>query len=114
MGAVARYGVSLLALRALGPSLPWGTLMVNVVGSAILGALLEGAEHVDMHPHARAAVGTGCLGAFTTYSTFSIETVRLMERGDLGWGLANVLSNSVFAVGAAYIGIRAVRWWLAP
>jgi len=107
-GAMARYGVGLATVSALGPRVPWGTLVVNVVGSAALGAALEGGT--TLSPGMRLMWTTGFLGAFTTFSTFSVETVRLVERGALSWAAASVLGNVVLGLLGAGLGIAAVRW----
>lgn len=112
LGAVARFGVSLAAARALGPSLPWGTFLVNVLGSICLGALMEASLQAEWSPQLKVLLTTGFLGAFTTFSTFSVETVRLVERGDLGFALGSVLGNGVLGIGGAFLGILAARWWL--
>jgi CrcB protein len=75
-GAVARYLVSVVALAWLGPGFPWGTLAVNVAGSAAIG-LAAGA---GLEGSARLLVVTGFLGGFTTFSAFSLETGLLFER----------------------------------
>ncbi|MDX3525313.1 fluoride efflux transporter CrcB [Streptomyces sp. ID05-39B] len=87
---------------------PWGTLVVNVVGSAILGlvtgAALAGAAGSDL----RLLLGTGFCGALTTYSTFSYETLRLTETGAGLQAAANVVVSVAAGVGAAFAGV-----WLA-
>ncbi len=75
-GSVARYLVSLLALSQLGAGFPWGTLAVNVAGSALIG-LAAGA---GLQGEARLLLVTGFLGGFTTFSAFSLETAALAER----------------------------------
>lgn len=114
LGAVARFGVGLLAVEVLGPRLPWGTFAVNVLGSVLLGAILEWTLlSPSLTPGTRALLTTGFLGAFTTFSTFSVETVRLIERGDLVWAGGAVLGNVLLGLLGATAGIAAARWWLA-
>lgn len=108
LGAVSRYGISEWARRRLGDALPWGTLFVNVVGSLLLGLLLGLAlREVGTRGH-RAAFGTGFLGAFTTFSTFSNETVLMYQQGKLTGAVLNVVLNLVAGIGAAIAGL-----WLA-
>jgi fluoride exporter len=105
IGAVARYLVT-LGLARWGP-LPWGTLVVNVVGSFVLGALLEAAARDPRIPlEAKALIGTGFCGGLTTFSTFSVETLRLPP----GAALANVGANLGLALGSAGAGILIIRW----
>ncbi len=113
LGALARFGVGVLAVELLGPRLPWGTLLVNVAGSIALGVLMEWTLlSPSLSPGARALLTTGFLGAFTTFSTFSVETVRLLERGDLGWAAANLLGSVTLGLLGAAGGVAAARWWL--
>ena len=108
LGAVSRYGISEWARKRLGDALPWGTLFVNVVGSLLLGLLLGLAlREVGTRGH-RAAFGTGFLGAFTTFSTFSNETVLMYQQGKLTGAVLNVVLNLVVGIGAAIAGL-----WLA-
>ncbi len=81
-GAVARYGVSVLMMQHVGGGFPWGTLAANLVGCFLLG-LLDGfvVSGQLVSAEARLLLGTGFLGAFTTFSTFSVETIRALEVG---------------------------------
>ncbi|MEV4229899.1 fluoride efflux transporter CrcB [Streptomyces bobili] len=108
VGAPLRY-LTDRAVQARHDSVfPWGTLVVNVVGCAILGlvtgAALAGAADADL----RLLLGTGFCGALTTYSTFSYETLRLTETGAGLHAAANVLGSVAAGVGAAFGGV-----WLA-
>ncbi len=110
LGALARHGTGALCERWFDPSLPWGTFTVNALGSFLLGLLVEtiaGNESID--PGLQAMLATGLLGAFTTFSTFSVQSVRLMERGDYGWAAANVLGNVVVGLSLAALGVAAAR-----
>ncbi|MDA8592422.1 CrcB family protein [Planctomycetota bacterium] len=105
IGAVARYGVS----RALaGAALPFGTLLVNVVGSLAIGALWAWIEAGNGHESHRQFVAVGLLGALTTFSTFSLEVVLLMRDGSMGTAALVVALNVVLAVGAARLGMALV------
>ena len=109
-GAVARYGVSVAALRWLGPGFPYGTLLVNLLGCFLLGALTElTLEEGLLSPEWRTVAGTGFLGAFTTFSTFGVETVRAMETGHWGVAAANVAVNVVAGLALAAVGFWAAR-----
>lgn len=96
LGALARYGVSLLALRWLGEEFPYGTLFVNLSGCFLLGVIAElTMEDAGLAPETRAIVGTGFVGAFTTFSTFGVETYRAMQAGSWGVAASNVAINVV-------------------
>lgn len=96
LGALARYGVSLVALRWLGEEFPYGTLFVNLSGCFLLGVIAElTMEDAGLAPETRAIVGTGFVGAFTTFSTFGVETYRAMQAGSWGVAASNVAINVV-------------------
>ncbi len=110
LGALARHGTGALCERLLGPDLPWGTFAVNALGSFLLGVLLEGFARNDaVPPGVQAMAVTGFLGAFTTFSTYSVQSVRLVERGDYGWAAANVVGNVVVGLALAGMGIALAR-----
>jgi len=96
LGALARYGVTLAALRWLGEDFPYGTLCVNLAGCFLLGVLAElTMEDAGLAPQTRAILGTGFLGAFTTFSTFGMDTYRAMQAGAWGVAASNVAINVV-------------------
>lgn len=110
VGALARFWVSGGVYALLGKSFPWGTLTVNVLGSFVMGFLFVlFLERLAAAPEWRAAVLVGFLGAFTTFSTFSIETLALMEQGALGKALANALVSVVVCVLACWLGAVLAR-----
>lgn len=84
---------------------PWGTLAVNVIGSLILGVVTGAVTAGGASPQVQLAVGTGFCGALTTYSTFSYETLRLLEDDARLFAAANVVASIVAGVGAAFLGI---------
>ncbi len=106
LGALARYGVSVAALRWLGEGFPYGTLCVNLIGCFLLGVVaqftLDGAGFA---PQTRAIVGTGFLGAFTTFSTFGVETYRAIEAGAWATAASNVAINVIGGLALAAAGI---------
>ncbi len=108
LGAVSRHGVALAAERAAGAGFPWGTLIVNAIGSILLGFLLESVVRAGWSNEVKLALGTGFLGAFTTFSTFSVETVRLIEAGRYAAAGGNAVGNVALGLGGAMLGI-----WLA-
>ena len=105
-GALGRYAVGGLVLRGRETAFPWGTLVVNVSGCFLLGLVFTVlTERFAVAPVLRTALTVGFLGAYTTYSTFALETARLIEDGALGLGLANVALSAVAGLGAVWLGI---------
>lgn len=110
LGCVARYVVSGWVYSLAGKSLPYGTLAVNVIGSLLLGLIMEGSlRSTLLSPELRFGMTVGFMGGFTTFSTFSYETVRLLEEGSLVAAGANVLLHVTVCVAAALIGIYLAR-----
>lgn len=104
-GAVARYLVSLRVQAWVGTGFPWGTLAVNLIGCVLLGLVMWLTTGFVATPEGRALVAVGFLGAFTTFSTFGIETVLLLQRGELVRAGGYVMASVVFGVLGAFIGL---------
>jgi len=106
VGSVARYGVGLAASRWFGAEFPWGTLLVNVAGGLAMGLLAAriGPENETV----RLALGVGLLGGFTTFSAFSLESVRLMQHQP---GLAGlyIAASLALSIGACWAGLSLGR-----
>ena len=102
-GANARYFLSRYAAKIMGPVFPYGTLVINVSGSVVVGFFMIWAtERALVEPRWRLLLVVGFCGAYTTFSTFTFETVRLAEEGDYGDAVRNVgLSLVIGAVAAA-------------
>ncbi|GAB6051374.1 hypothetical protein JCM17960_01940 [Magnetospira thiophila] len=111
VGAVARHGVSAKMTQWFGHGFPYGTLAVNILGSLLLGMLAEAvARSWDPSPELRDALRVGFLGAFTTFSTFSLDFYTLvMERHDYVAGAVYVLGSLLFGLGALIGGLLLVR-----
>ena len=107
-GALSRYGLALLAINLFGKGFPFGTLIANFVGSLLMGLLFGLVEAEHLVPEARMALGVGFLGALTTFSTFSLDTLLLMQHGDWLKALLNVFLNVGLSLTAAYIGLTLV------
>ena len=107
LGGVARYGLSGLIARSFGETFPWGTLVVNVAGSFLIGMVA-----VVTGPDGRLLVGTaarqfmmvGVLGGFTTFSSFSLQTLTLIQDGEWLYAAGNVLSSVLFCLAAVWLG----------
>ncbi len=115
-GSLARYGVTLAMARALGSAFPWGTILINILGSALIGwfasATLPSAP-MEEFKHLRVLVMTGFCGGFTTFSAFSLQTLGLLQEGDMLGALANVALSVLLCVGAVALGWMAgERGWL--
>lgn len=113
LGGGLRHLIGLLSLRLLGPAFPYGTLMINVAGAALMGAIagLFATGIVGGGQDLRLFLTTGMLGGFTTWSTFSLDTVTLWERGQPVAAFAYVaasLTLSLLALGLMLIVAR--RW----
>ena len=88
---------------------PWGTITVNVLGSLILGIVAGAVTAGAASPQVQLALGTGFCGALTTYSTFSYETLRLLEDDARLFAAANVVASIVAGLGAAFLGVAISR-----
>ena len=110
VGSVLRYAVSTGVYSMLGRNFPYGTLAVNVIGSFLMGLLFVlMVERLDMSAVWRMAILVGFLGAFTTFSTFSIETVNLLQGGDFMRAFLNVTVSVAFCLVATWVGFRLGR-----
>jgi CrcB protein len=105
-GALLRYWVSNAVHLLAGRDFPYGTLTVNVTGSLAMGAVyVLLIERMDVDPLWRGALLIGLLGAFTTFSTFSIETLALLENGEPVKAIVNVLASVSICIVACWIGM---------
>jgi CrcB protein len=104
-GAVARYRLDqAVAARAQGV-FPWGTLTINVTGSLLLGLITGLALHHGLGRSAKVVLGTGFCGAYTTFSTFTFETVRLVEEGAVAEAWRNAAGTLAAGAAAAALGL---------
>jgi CrcB protein len=101
IGAPARFLIDRLVQARRGGPFPWGTLVINVAGSALLGFLLGAQRHLGLPPAAVDLLGTGLCGGLTTFSTFGYETLRLLEEGSITEAGFNLLGSVVAGVLAA-------------
>ncbi|HUO63654.1 MAG TPA: fluoride efflux transporter CrcB [Terriglobales bacterium] len=115
VGTAARYGVGGLAARWWGAEFPYGTLMVNVTGSFLIGLIQQvGLSTLAVSDTTRLVLTVGVMGGFTTYSSFSYETVRLVEEGSWLQAGANVVLTTGLCLGVCALGLvlgRVVVGW---
>ena len=110
LGALARYGSVRLLTAWLGPAFPYGTLAINVIGSSVAGWLfVRLVESGGGTETLRALLIVGFLGAFTTFSAFSVETLRLFDAGHAGLAAFNVIANLVLCLCGAALGVGLAR-----
>jgi CrcB protein len=110
LGSLARYGVALWVQQRVGGAFPSGTFLVNISGCLIMGIVMTLlTEGGVVHPNWRFLVPIGFIGAYTTFSTFELETFRAVEEG--GWliALSNVIFSVIVGFVALWIGVVATR-----
>jgi CrcB protein len=109
-GTGARYLLSGWLLRAAGPGFPWGTLAVNVLGSFLLGLIMQVSLTTGLIPPTlRLALATGVMGGFTTYSTFNYETLQYLQQNDWLAACANVAVTLLVCLVAGALGLLGGR-----
>ena len=110
VGAFARYGQSIAVQGLLGRDFPAATLSINVLGSFLMGLLyFATVDRFEINPELRTGILTGGLGAYTTFSTFSLETLNLIEGGEWGKAALYVGASVVLSIGAALLGAFVAR-----
>lgn len=110
IGSALRYHAGKLALALVGPGWPWGTLFVNVAGGLCMGLLVGSLALRGVGGEStRLFVAVGILGGFTTFSAFSLETVLMIERGEIASALTYILVSVIASVGALALGLGIAR-----
>lgn len=114
LGSMARYGVNVWSGRVFGTEFPWHTLIVNVLGCFIMGALTGlMAQKLNVSQEVRAFLTTGILGGLTTFSAFSLDVALLVERKATVAAGAYVAASVLFSLAAVFAGLHLIRT-LAP
>ena len=109
-GAMSRFGVTNVVQSILGKGFPYGTMTANIAGSLLMGLLyVLFLERLAGNEELRLALTTGFLGAFTTFSTFSVETLLLFEGGELIKAASNVVITVIVCLFAAWLGMKLGR-----
>jgi len=104
IGALLRSGISVSMVRTASEHFPYGTLLVNIAGSLVIGILWAFHEKEPFSDKTGAFVFVGLLGAFTTFSTYGLDTMRLVQEGRFFAGGLNVIANNVGAIAAVVLG----------
>lgn len=109
IGAVARYGVSIISTHFTGNCFPWATLIVNVIGSFLMGILIVKLSEWMVSQDLKLFYTTGVLGAFTTFSTFSFDAVTLWQRGDMLHAVIYMMASVILSIGALLFALWFVK-----
>ncbi|GHA12727.1 putative fluoride ion transporter CrcB [Devosia pacifica] len=111
IGAIGRYGLSVLFGRLLPTGFPAATLVANILGSIAMGLFIGwlARSTPSWQAELRLFVAIGLLGGFTTFSSFSLDTVALLERGAYGQALAYILASVVISVFGLFVGLSLIR-----
>ena len=114
VGSVGRYLASTFTYKLFNnPVFPWGTLMVNATGSLLIGFLWGLSEENLLSSNARTFLFVGILGGFTTFSSFSLETMNLIRSGEVAYSIFNILLNNITGIALAFAGFFAARMLLS-
>ena len=111
VGALLRFIIATAVQRGL---FPWGTLAVNLLGCFVIGLLFQLFETLPLPENGRLFIFTGMLGALTTFSTYGLDTVRLLRNGLPGWGVLNIIGNNVLGILFVLGGIWLARLIFPP
>ena len=110
IGAAMRHGINLATARALGTAFPYGTLLINISGSFIMGLVAAYfAFKGDASQHWRLFLTTGILGGYTTFSAFSLDAALLYERGEIGMAALYVAASVALSIAGLFAGFALVR-----
>jgi CrcB protein len=109
LGAVARYGLSTLVYYLTSEVFPWGTLVVNISGSFLIGVLAELFDTAMIPAEWRSFITIGFLGAYTTFSTYTLETVNLLREGELRFATLNFIASNLMGILFVVLGIYSTR-----
>jgi CrcB protein len=109
LGSGARYLIGQWSAHALGASFPYGTLLVNLVGCFLLGAVVQFSASGSWSPELRAAIASGFIGGFTTYSSFNQETIALLTGTAAGTGVLYLAITVVGGLAAGSLGLALAR-----
>lgn len=110
LGAAIRHGINLGSVRVFGMGFPYGTLLINITGSLVMGlAAAYFAFKGDASQHWRLFLATGVLGGYTTFSAFSLDAALLYERGEVGAAAIYVVASVALSIAGLFAGMALVR-----
>jgi CrcB protein len=110
LGGMLRHAINMQSLRWLGPDFPWGTFIINITGSIAMGLVVGFLVHRNVPgTELRLFVATGVLGGYTTFSTFSLDTISLWERGEIATAAAYVLGSLFLSFVGLWLGMVVFR-----
>lgn len=110
IGGMLRHAVNMLTLRWLGPNFPWGTFLINITGSLAMGLVVGFLAHRSLPGTGlRLFIATGLLGGYTTFSTFSLDTITLWERGQIANAMAYVIGSLILSFAGLWLGMVIFR-----
>jgi CrcB protein len=109
VGSLLRYGISGLTHKYLDGILPWGTLMVNLIGCFMIGLLWQFFEMFIISPNTRLLIFVGTLGALTTFSTYGLETLNLIRESEIKFAILNILASNLLGLLMVYCGFITSR-----
>jgi CrcB protein len=104
LGALSRYYLSKMITDYSGGTFPWGTLMVNLIGALLIGFLYGLFDRIIIPIEFRVFITIGFIGAFTTFSTFALESVNLLREGEIKLGLSNIIINNGASIICVLLG----------
>jgi CrcB protein len=111
LGSLLRYFVAGAVQSATWPGFPWGIFVVNITGGLAMGIIVElSALKLNLTPEIRAFLTIGILGGYTTFSTFSLDSALLIERGDYSGAALYIVGSALLSILALFIGLWFVRW----
>ena len=110
LGALLRYGISGLIQGYLNGSFPWGTLIVNLSGCFMIGFLWQLSEVIIISPNIRTFIFVGVIGAFTTFSTYGLETINLLRESEIKYALSNIFLSNILGLLMVFCGFITVRY----
>jgi CrcB protein len=109
LGAIARYGLSTFVYHMTSATFPWGTLVINLTGSFAIGLVIELFDTAIIPTEWRSLITIGFLGAYTTFSTYTLETVNLLRDGELKLAVFNVVASNLVGILFVVLGIYSSR-----
>jgi CrcB protein len=110
VGSLLRYGISGLTHKYMDGILPWGTLIVNLIGCFMIGFLWQSFEMFIISPYTRLLIFVGTLGAFTTFSTYGLETFNLIRESEIKFAILNILASNLLGLLMVYCGFITSRY----